>query len=179
MQAPQGAEMLNGVFDLLNEIARRQNADAMLANVVMVCVFIDTMAFLAMPAGQTAQTRKDFISWVDTYLKAGPSQPYQYRGLDVYAARCSLLHAFSAEADAHRKDPSVCLFGYTDNGPHAFDPSESTRLAIISVAVLIRDLCKRTEHFVGDWLSDHALRQQVASKLPALYNTFQIKDARP
>ena len=71
----------------------------------MVYVFIDTMAFLAMPAGQMAQTRKDFIGWVDTYLKADPTERYQYRGLE-----------FSAEADAHRKDPSVCLFGYIDNG---------------------------------------------------------------
>jgi hypothetical protein len=179
MQAPQGAEILNGVFDLLDEIARCQNADAMVAAVAMVYVFIDTMAFLAMPAGQTAQKRKDFISWVDTYLKAEPSERYQYRGLDVYGARCSLLHAFSAEADAHRKDPSVCLFGYTDNGPHAFDPAESTRLAIISVAVLIRDLCKGTEDFVGDWLSDHALRARVASRLPALYNTFSMKAVPP
>jgi hypothetical protein len=112
VQAPQGAEILNGVFDLLNEIMRCQNADATVAAIAMVYVFIDTMAFLAMPAGQTTQTRKDFISWVDNYLKADPSKPYQYRGLDVYAARCSLLHAFSAEADVHRKDPSVCRFGY-------------------------------------------------------------------
>jgi hypothetical protein len=175
MRAPQGAEILNGVFDLLNEIARCQNADATVAAVAMVYVFIDTMAFLAMPAGQTAQTRKDFISWVDTYLKAESSQRYQYRGLDVYAARCSLLHAFSAEADAHRKDPSVSVFGYLDNGPHAFDPAESPRLAMISVAVLIRDLCKATERFVGDWLSDHTLRARVASRLPALYNTFSLR----
>jgi hypothetical protein len=179
MQAPQGAEIFNGVFDLLNEIMRCQNADATVAAVAMVYVFIDTMAFLAMPAAQTAQTRKDFIIWVDTYLKAEPSERYQYRGLDVYAARCSLLHAFSAEADTHRKDRSVCLFGYTDNGPHAFDPAESTRLAIISVAVLIHDLCKATERFISRWRSDHALRGRVAGRLPALYNTFPIKATPP
>lgn len=179
MQAPPGAEILNGVFDLLNEIVRCQEADATVAAVAMVYVFIDTMAFLAMPAGQTAQTRKDFIGWVDTYLKADPTERYQYRGLDVYAARCSLLHAFSAEADAHRKDPSVCLFGYIDNGPHAFDPAESTRLAMISVTVLIRDLCRGAERFIGDWLSDLALRARVAGRLPALYNTFPVKAAAP
>src|SRR5271163_4487632 len=164
MQAPPGAEILNGVFDLLNEIVRCQEADATVAAVAMVYVFIDTMAFLAMPAGQMAQTRKDFIGWVDTYLKADPTERYQYRGLE-----------FSAEADAHRKDPSVCLFGYIDNGPHAFDPAESTRLAMISVAVLIRDLCRGAERFIGDWLSDLALRARVAGRLPALSNTFPVK----
>jgi hypothetical protein len=43
----------------------------------------------------------------------------------------------------------------------------------------IRDLCKGTERFVGDWLSDHALRARVASRLPALYNTFSMKAVPP
>jgi hypothetical protein len=140
---PQEAEILKGVMNLLHEIARCQNADANVAAVAMVYVCIDTMAFLAMPADQMTQGKTDFITWVDNYLKADPSQPYQYRGIDVYAARCSLLHAFSAETEAHRKDPSVRLFGYADNGAHAFNSAESTRLVIISVAVLIHDLSKQ------------------------------------
>jgi hypothetical protein len=108
MQPPPGTEILKGVMNLLNEIAQCQKADATVAAVAMIFVCIDTMAFLAMPASQTAQGKQDFIGWVDTYLKADPIQPYQYRGIDVYAARCSLLHAFSAETEAHRKAlPSV------------------------------------------------------------------------
>lgn len=174
MEAPQRPEILNGVFDLLNEIIRCQKADATVAAIAMIYVFVDTMAFLSMPTGQTTQTRKDFISWVDNYLKANPAQPYQYRGLDVYAARCSLLHAFSAEAEAHRKDPSIHRYSYTDNGPHAYDPKEPTGLVIISVALLIHDLCTATELFFGDWSRDQALRTRVANRLPALYNTFPI-----
>jgi len=132
------------------------------------------MAFLAMPAGQTTQGKTDFVSWVDTYLKADPSQPYQYRGIDVYAARCSLLHAFSAETEAHRKDPAIRLFGYADNGPHAFNPAESPRLVIVSVAVLIYDLSKAMERFVSAWKVDLDLRARVAARLPALYATFPL-----
>jgi hypothetical protein len=176
MQAiPQEAEILKGVMNLLHEIARCQNADANVAAVAMVYVCIDTMAFLAMPAGQMTQGKTDFISWVDNYLKADPSQPYQYRGIDVYAARCSLLHAFSAETEAHRKDLSVRLFGCADNGPHAFNSAESTRLVIISVAVLIHDLSKAMERFLSAWKTDLDLRARVAGRLPALYATFPLK----
>lgn len=173
--APPGAELLKPIMGLLDEITRCQDADAMVASVAMIYVCIDTMAFLSMPASQTAQGRKDFIVWVDTYLIGDPAQPYQYRGLDVYAARCSLLHAFSAETEAHRKDPTVMLFGYADNGPHAFDPKESTRLVIISVARLVCDLTKAVEHFVGNLKTDLDLRGRVAKRLPSLYATFPLK----
>jgi hypothetical protein len=176
MEEPAGAKLLKGVMNLLHdEIARCQNVDANVAAVAMVYICIDTMAFLAMPAGQTTQGKKDFISWVDTYLKADQSQPYQYRGIDVYAARCSLLHAFSAETEAHRKDPTIRHFGYTDNGLHAFNPAEAPRLVILSVAVLIYDLDKAMERFRSTWKCDLDLRARGAKRLPALYATFPLK----
>ena len=163
---------------ILREIARCQDADATVAAVAMVYVCIDTMAFLSMPAGQTTQGKKDFIAWTETYLKADPSQTYQYRGVDVYAARCSLLHAFSSETEAHRRDESVRLFGYSDNGPHAFKPTVSPRLVIISVAVLIHDLSKALESFLAAMLTDLDLRARVGGRLPALYNEFPF-DSSP
>ena len=131
MQPSEEGEILKGVMSLLDEITRCQEADATVAAVAMVYVCIDTMAFLAMLTGQTTQGKRDFINWVDNYLKADPTQSYQYRGIDVYTARCSLLHAFSAETEAHKKDPSIRLFAYSDNGPHAFNPAESPCLVIM------------------------------------------------
>jgi len=122
-------EAFGGIMNLLNEISTCQRADATIATIAMIYICIDTMAFLAMPADQTTQGKKDFVKWVDTYLKTEAGQPYEYRGIDVYAARCALLHAFSAETEAHRKDPSIVRFGYTDNGPHKFDPAIDPRLA--------------------------------------------------
>jgi hypothetical protein len=176
MTTSEETAIVKGVMHLLEEIVSCQDAGATVAAAAMVYVCIDTMAFLSLPAGQTTQEKKDFIKWVDTYLNADPIQKYQYRGIDVYAARCSLLHAFSAETEAHRKDPSIVMFGYADNGPHAFDAAESTRLAVISVAVLIHDLCKAVHSFVGAWRTDPDLRARVAGRLNELYNVFPIKD---
>jgi hypothetical protein len=176
MQASGEGEILKGIMNLLDEIVRCQKADATAAAVAMVYVCIDTMAFLSMPAAQTTQKKGDFLSWVDDYLKADPSQSYQYRGVDVYTARCSLLHAFSAETEAHRSDPSIRLFAYSDNGPHAFNPAESARLVVISVARLIYDLGCAMERFVEAWKTDLDLRARVAGRLPALYATFPINE---
>jgi hypothetical protein len=164
----------SGIMNLLNEISKCQKADATAAAMAMIYICIDTMAFLAMPAGQTVQVKKDFVSWVDTYLKAEASQSYQYRGIDVYAARCALLHAFSAETEAHRKDQSIIRFGYTDNGPHKFDPAIDPRLAMISAMVLYFDLAQAVANFVAQWKTNVDLRKRVAPRLAALYSEFPI-----
>jgi hypothetical protein len=176
MQVSGEGEIHKGMKNLLDEIIRCQKADATVAAVAMVYVCIDTMAFLSMPATQTTQNKRDFITWVDNYLKADSSQSYQYRGIDVYAARCSLLHTFSAETEAHKKDPSIRLFAYSDNGPHAFNSAESPRLIIISAGRLIYDLGCALERFDGAGQTDLCLRERVAGRLPALYATFSLKE---
>ncbi len=166
------ADPMKGIMNLLTEIKRCQDADATISAVTMTYVCIDTMAFLSMPIEKTKQGKEEFIEWVDTYLSTDRSQSYQYRGIDVYAARCSLLHAFSAESEAHKKDTSVRLFGYSDNGQHAFNRAVSHRLVIISVAQLIHDLTQAIEKFIAAMLTDLDLRRRVDSRLPALYNDF-------
>lgn len=102
--------MWEGISGLVAEIKRCEAAGATTAAVSMAFICIDTMAFLALPAGKDKQARTDFITWVDTYLKGHEDQPYQYRGIDVYGARCALLHAFGSEADYHQRYPDVKKF---------------------------------------------------------------------
>jgi hypothetical protein len=106
----------------------------------MAYVCIDTMAFLSLPADQDKQGRSDFIAWCDAYLKGHEDQPYQYRGMDVYGARCALLHAFGSEVDFHEKYPEAKKFGYHDGGKHAYDAAQDERLVIIGTASFINDV---------------------------------------
>src|SRR4051812_39407898 len=94
--------MWNGITGIIAEIKRCEAAGATMAAVAMAFVCIDTLAYLSMPAQQTSQTRTDFITWVNAYLKGDANQPYQYDGKDVYAARCSVLHAFGSESEMYR-----------------------------------------------------------------------------
>ena len=115
MSAEQ-ANLWDGLVQMGKELRRTHSAGLLSAALTFAYVCIDTMSYLSLPSEKSQQERLDFMAWVDTYLKADPSQPYQYRGLDVYAARCAVLHAFSSEAELHRKDPGVRLFGYHDGG---------------------------------------------------------------
>lgn len=161
--------MWKPVEQLVAEIKKCEAAGATTAAVTMAYVCIDTMAFLTMPATQTQQTRKDFIAWVDAHLEGHPSQPYQYRGIDVYAARCAVLHTFGSEAEIHRNDPSVKMFGYTDGGMHKYDPSIEPRLVLIGTASFLNDVTIAVLDFLNACRADKALRATVEARLPKIF----------
>ena len=127
-----------------------------------------------MPTSKPKQDRNDFYTWVDTYLKAHSDQPYQYRGIDVYAARCAVLHAFGSESDVSQKSPDVRMFGYHNGGKHAFDPSKNPRLVIIGTASFLNDVVIAIESFLGACEEDADLRGRVEGRLPKVLQTFPI-----
>jgi hypothetical protein len=164
-------ESLGGI---VAEIKKCEAADATIAAISLTYILIDTLAFLSMPETQTSQTRTDFIAWANKYIKASEEQLYQYDGRDLYAARCSLLHAFSAEAELHKKDPAIKIFGYTDGGRHFFNEKEHTRLVIIGTASLINDVVIGLQAFIEDCKSNNDLRKRVEARLPALHQAFPM-----
>lgn len=50
---------------------------------------------------QGKSTRSSFIEWVDEYLLK--AHPFSCTSLDLYAARCGILHTLTAESDLSRK----------------------------------------------------------------------------
>ncbi len=157
------------------EIKRCEEAGATTAAVAMAYVIIDTMAFLALPAGQDLQGRSDFITWVDTYLTGHHDQPYQYRGIDVYGARCALLHAFGSEADFHDKNPDAKMYGYHNGGKHDYDHGINDHLVLIGTASLINDVLHAVAAFIETCKADANLRRRVEGRLPKILAVFPFK----
>jgi hypothetical protein len=163
---------MQSVLDLISEIKKCETAGATTAALAMAFICIDTMAFLGLPAGTDKQVRADFIAWVDRYLKGHEDQPYKYRGLDVYGARCAFLHAFGSEVDFHKQNSDAMKFGYHDGGKHAYDPAIDKHLVIIGTASFLNDVVGAVGGFVEDWKNDLDLRTRVASRLPRVLATF-------
>ena len=166
--------MWDGVSGLLAEIKRCEDAQATTAAVAMAYVCIDTMAFLSLPAAKHKQGRTDFIVWVGAYLKGHEDQPYKYRGLDVYGARCALLHAFGSEVDYHQIYPDAKKFGYHDGGKHAYDPAVDDHLVIIGTASFLNDVVHAVGAFVEACKADAELRCRVEARLPTVLATFPV-----
>lgn len=114
---------------------------------------------------------------MDRYLGADPSQPYQYRGIDVYAARCGLLHAFTAEADLHRRDPSIYQFVCNDGGQHGVAEDHVPKVAVVGTASFFNDLAHAVLDFLNVAEGDPQLRTLVESRLPLVYKTVPIDHA--
>lgn len=167
--------MWQGVSGLVAEIKRCEAAGATTAALALAFVCIDTMAFLSLPADRDKQGRSDFIDWADTYLQGHADQPYQYRGTDVYGARCALLHAFGSEVGYHQQNPDVKKFGYHDGGKHAFDPSVDERLVLIGTVSFLNDVVHAVGAFCEACKLDEDLRGRVESRLPQVLATFPIK----
>jgi hypothetical protein len=153
------------ITGLVTELKRCDQCGITTASVAMAYICIDALANLARPIDKQKVTRTDFKEWVDTYLKAHPEQPYQYRGKDVYAARCAFLHTYGAEAELHDEDPDTIKFAYHDGGKHQYDPNVEPRLVLIGTKSFINDVVIAVETFLRKCQSDEVLRQRVESRL--------------
>lgn len=164
--------MWDGVMHLVEQIKASEKVGATASALAMAYVCLDTMSFLALPAGREKQGRQDFIAWVDEYLAGHPDQPYRYSGADVYGARCAVLHAFSSEVDYHQLNPKSKIYGYHDGGKHAFDPSVDQRLVMIGTASFLNDVVKAIESFMQACLTNTELRARVEGRLPKVLAIF-------
>jgi len=166
--------MWGSITALIAEIKSCEKAGATVSAVAMAYVCIDTMAFLSLPTGKEYQGRADFIAWVDTYMKGHEEQPYQYRGLDVYGARCAVLHAFGVDANFHKQNPDTKKYGYHDGGKHAYDPAVNEHLVIIGTASFLNDVVFAVDTFIKECSDNNDLRQRVEARLPKVLATFRF-----
>ncbi len=160
------------ILDLYREIGRSQDGGAVVAALCMTFVTVDTMAWLNLPVGRSSVKRDDFCQWVDAYLKAAEGELYQYAALDVYAARCAMLHHYGAEADLHRGAAPPRRFGYVDTGSHQVGDSD---LVLISVATLVRDLGRALGRFLQHCQDDSETKARVDSRVGQLATTCAIQ----
>ena len=90
--------------NVLNHLAA---IDLCLANhlrmpaLVLIYSGIDILAALARPIASADVTRDDFVHWCQMYLI--PTGFNQCSPIDLYAARCAVVHTYSSESALSRK----------------------------------------------------------------------------
>ena len=166
------SEYMQAIIYLVSELKRCDENGIITASLAMAYICIDALANLARPLNKPKVTRADFKEWVDTYLKAQPEQPYHYRGKDVYAARCALLHTYGSEVELHEEDPDTIIFGYHNGGKHQYNSDVNRGLAIIGTRSFINDVIIAVESFLENCQSDASLRHRVKLRLNKFLKTF-------
>lgn len=146
------------------------------AAAILTYAGIDTMASLVRDGKNDKVVRYDFINWAEKYLdfkdKAGPT------GLELYGARCGLLHASMAESDVSKKDAAVRLIGYVDQAdkPVLADPNVK-ELVILSTRHLVGIFAEGTLKCWQDIKSDKTLLPLVRDRLQKLFAEFGVNES--
>ena len=75
---------------------------------ILIYCGIDIMSWLNLPKGKTDAQRNDFISWTNKYLI--PNSGLTCNAIDLYAARCGLVHNLSFESSLSRNGTARKIF---------------------------------------------------------------------
>ncbi len=161
---------------ICSDIKKAKDNAVLGGSVILTYSAIDAMAFMSMPASQKEVHRQDFVAWVDRHMKTDAGQSYQYRGIDLYGARCGIVHRYGVES--RLSDAGLCnIFAYHDGGDHIFNPQKHQTLILISIPRLTQDFFKAVQLFLGEMGSDPLLKARVDSRIPRMFIVSKASSA--
>jgi hypothetical protein len=98
------------------------------------------MAWLNRDKNHEKNVRGDFVGWVKAYML--PDSGLKCEAIDLYAARCSILHSYTYESDLSKKGEAKPLF-YVCGNLKAADFQkivDKANLPVDAVVIRIEDL---------------------------------------
>ncbi len=127
--------------------------DCLGSAVILILSGIDAMAYIAMPVGQDAVTRGDFVGWAKQYIKFPCSE--QLTGIDLYGARCAMLHNYGPASELSRKGKCRQVLYMDKSIPEVlFNPNVSKDLVLVSVPALTDAFFSGVDKFFVDLFAD-------------------------
>jgi hypothetical protein len=164
---PKLEEVVNGPRGMLQGINVALDAECLVSAVGLMFAALDSLAALARPIGQPDTTRADFLNWSEKYVQ--PSKRLGCTSLDLYAARCGVLHTYSAESDLERKGKARRLVYEWRTGPRANAVLPIPQGAVVIEVEALRDAIREAvRRFIVDSEMDPAMRERVQAHLPSM-----------
>lgn len=102
------------IEELLIAIEGSLKSQLILPGLLLLYAGIDIMAWLNRPESHKEVERSDFVGWADKYVL--PGTELACSAIDLYAARCSLLHSYTAESGLSRRGDAKEIFYARGNG---------------------------------------------------------------
>lgn len=152
------------------------NTGHIMASLILMFSYIDAMASLTMPDGQKEVRGRDFISWVETYMRSG-SQQYQYCGIDLWGARCGLLHRYSP--NSRHSDAGQCKkLVYSTRHDHLYNSAQENNIVVISANLIVTDFFGAMSNFLKDILSNPEVKARVDKRFKEFFHEHS-RDTKP
>lgn len=123
-------------------------------------------------------TQSAFARWVDKYMLPNPA--FRFSSRDLYAARCGIIHAFSAASDLSRRgQANKIVYAWGTASVHVLHRTGQA-LGRNEIRVHVRDLIDgfglAVVNYIDD-VADHPDQHQPGA--PSLTQFHRVKDGRP
>ena len=156
------------IDSICGDIKKAKASGAMAGAVILTLSAIEAMAYLGIPLTRKEVHRNDYINWVNKYMKTDPKQPYQYEGIDLYGARCGIVHRYGLTS--RLSEQGKCrIFGYNNGSEHYYNPLISKDMVVISISRFTNDFFKAVTMFLGEVTNDKNLKARVDSRISGLF----------
>jgi hypothetical protein len=118
--------------------------------------------------------QKDFIAWVDRYML--PIGGCDLTALDLYAARCGILHTLSPTSRLSRKGEAREIMYVKDSTIAAqerqrFASQNRTHLVIVEIPVFLDAFVRAAECFFREIEADVALQERVRANARYIFKS--------
>jgi hypothetical protein len=133
---------------------------------------MDTMAYLNMPATQQDVEKKDFIIWVERYIRF-PCKEH-LTGLDLYGARCAMLHTYGVRSKLS-KEGKCRMVGYMNKGIPEIRTKPNSDLVMVSITALADAFFKGIDEFLIDLFSNKEKAAIAEERLKELIQEYLYK----
>lgn len=164
---PELNEVIHGERGMLKAVAVLLENQCLVSAVSLMFTTMDALAALTRPPHEPDTSKHVFVEWVSRYL--APETKLGCTALDLYAARCGVLHSYSAESKLGREGRVRRLIYEWECGPaaDASAPLPENTL-VIQVEVLHRALLDGVRGFLIDAETDRRAKQLVETHLPSM-----------
>jgi hypothetical protein len=135
---------------------------------------IDAMAYLSMPAARNEVKQGDFVRWAEQYLGVVNSRPLT--GLDLYGARCAVLHQYGVVSRLSREGCCRIIMWQAKGTVPEHVPSSSPEgdTILASITALAESFFEGIDRYLPIAFADAKNRKVFEARLRGLLQFFPI-----
>lgn len=156
------------IDNICNDIQKARDNGILAGAIILTLSAIDAMAYLSMPTNKKDVDKTEYIRWVEKYMKTNSIQSYQYRGIDLYGARCGIIHRYGVESNL--SENGLCkIFGYHNGSGHIYNSTIKKDMVMMSIWRFTQDFFRAVEKFLEDIIRDKELKLKTDSRIKSLF----------
>ena len=144
---------------------------------ILIYASLDIMGYLNMPADKLSNTADDFCKWADRYFLPNLKDK-SCRSIDLYSARCGLLHTMSYESNLTRKEKAKHIMYAWGNADPNVLKRLITKMKRVDIVLHVEDmnsaLVAGLQAFLKDIYEDKARVALILRRASKMFTNIKM-----